>query len=427
MEKPGPVRGTDDILPPQMQRFRIVIETARKWAELYGYSEIATPIFEFTETFRRTLGETSDVVRKEMFSFQDRGRREITLRPEHTAGIVRAVISNGLANQFPLKIFAQGPTFRQERPQKGRRRQFHQFDVEVLGVQSPRADVEAIILAHEILVDLGVRRDTTLFINTLGDSVSRADYSAQLKNYFGAHFSELSEDSRARLDRNPLRILDSKDAGDRALIDNDKMPRMQETLNSSSKKFFDEVRTGLREADVGFRWDKHLVRGLDYYTHTAFEFKAVGLGAQGTVLAGGRYDGLVKLMGGPSAPGVGWAAGIERLSELLLRAEHRVPPPPLALIPETEADEAVAKKLAKDLRAKNYMVDLGFSGNRNKRLDRAKKKGAAVAIFVGDHEYGRENAKVWDLENGKVGSYTFDQLARKLSKYKRRRTKKSAP
>ncbi len=321
-----PVRGTRDILPDEMRRHRVVVETARAVAARYGYEEMATPVFEFTEVFKRTLGETSDVVTKEMYSFSIGEGEQVTLRPEATAGVARALISGGLQQSLPLKVFYSGPMFRHERPQKGRYRQFHQIDVELLGVAEPLADVEIIALGADILEALGVLENTTLELNTLGDPESRKAYRAALVDYFSGYRDKLSADSRDRLTRNPLRILDSKDKGDRRLIEG--APLFGDYLNQESQDFFAKVREGLDAVGIRYTLNDRLVRGLDYYTHTAFEFITTMLGAQGAVLAGGRYDGLVETMGGPSIPGIGWAAGIERLSLLLAEPPARRPRQP---------------------------------------------------------------------------------------------------
>src|ERR1700720_3607214 len=310
-----PVRGTQDLLPDAARRHRQVSETARAAASLYGFDEIVTPIFEFTEVFARPIGEHTDIVAKEMYTFSDRGGEEITLRPENTAGVVRAVLSNGLTQATPLKFFYSGPMFRYERPQKGRFRQFHQIGVELLGVAQPQADIEVIALGQRILKTIGIADRVVLELNTLGDPESRAAYREALVGYFSARVSELSEDSRRRLERNPLRILDSKDPGDQRLAA--EAPDFAAYLNDASREFFARVRDGLDQLGIAYRLNPRLVRGLDYYTHTAFEFVTTDLGAQGTVLAGGRYDGLVELMGGPSVAGGGWGAGIQRLGALL--------------------------------------------------------------------------------------------------------------
>ena len=298
-----------------MRRHRRVIEAARAASERYGYLEMSTPIFEFSEVFKRTLGDTSDIVTKEMYTFTDKGGEQLTLRPENTAGVARAFISGGLSQHLPLKYFYAGPMFRYERPQKGRQRQFHQIGLELLGVAGPAGDVEIIACGAAILRDLGFLDRVVLELNTLGDGESRAAYRNSLVGYFKAHQEKLSADSRERLERNPLRILDSKDEGDRALVA--EAPRFGEYLNQKSQDFFAAVTGGLEALDIPYKLNPRLVRGLDYYCHTAFEFTTTELGAQGTVMGGGRYDGLIDIMGGPATAGVGWAAGIERMAMML--------------------------------------------------------------------------------------------------------------
>ncbi len=391
-----PVRGTHDILPDEARRHRRVVETFREQAERYGFGEITTPIFEFTEVFRRTLGETSDVVTKEMYTFEDRGGAEITLRPEYTAGVARAFISGGLAQDLPLKFHCHGPMFRYERPQKGRLRQFHQIDVEILGVAEPLADIEVIALGADILAALGVADDVILELNTLGDRESRAAYREALVEYFGRYRDDLSADSRLRLERNPLRILDSKDRGDRRLIVG--APEIGDYLNAASAAFFGEVRKGLDRLGVAYRINPRLVRGLDYYTHTAFEFTTETLGAQGAVIAGGRYDGLIETMGGPRTPGIGWAGGIERLAMMIdepPRARRL-----FAVVPVGADDRDAAIDLTWSLRRAGFAVDLGYRGNVSRRLKRANKIGAAAALLLGEDERARGVVTLRDLETG---------------------------
>ena len=391
-----PVRGTQDLLPEMARRHRRVSETARQLAALYGFAEIATPVFEFTEVFARPIGEHTDIVAKEMYTFTDRGGEEVTLRPENTAGVVRAVLSNGLTQSTPLKFFYSGPMFRYERPQKGRFRQFHQIGVELIGVAQPQADIEVIALGQRILKALGIADRVVLELNTLGDPESRAAYRKALVGYFSARISELSEDSRRRLERNPLRILDSKDPGDQRLTA--EAPDFAEYLNEASRAFFARVRDGLDALGIAYRLNPRLVRGLDYYTHTAFEFVTTDLGAQGTVIGGGRYDGLVELMGGPAMPGVGWAAGIERLA--LLIDEPPSPLRPVALVPLGEAAEQVALKLSEQLRDVGLAVELTYSGNLQRRMRRADRIGACAAVLIGDNELQQGAATVRDLDSG---------------------------
>ena len=305
-----PVRGTVDLFPEEFRRHSRVIDAARGLANVYGYGEIQTPIFEFTEVFARTLGDVSDVVTKEMYTFEDRGGERITLRPENTAGVARAFISAKLQNDLPLKYFYAGPMFRYERPQKGRQRQFHQIGVELFGVPGPSGDVEVIALAAQILDQLEMRQHCVLNLNTLGDTESRQAYRIALVEYFSDYKARLSDDSVARLEKNPLRILDSKDQSDKEIVDG--APSFDQYLTASASEFFGEVREGLDDLGIAYELNPRLVRGLDYYCHTAFEFVTDALGAQGTVIGGGRYDGLIGMMGGPETPGVGWAGGIER-------------------------------------------------------------------------------------------------------------------
>jgi histidyl-tRNA synthetase len=405
-----PVRGTQDLLPEVARRHRQVAETARTVVELYGFAEMATPIFEFTDVFARPIGEHTDIVAKEMYTLTDRGGEEITLRPENTAGVVRAVLSNGLVQSVPLKFFYSGPMFRYERPQKGRFRQFHQIGVELIGVSQPQADIEVIALGRRILCALGISDQTILELNTLGDVESRNAYRQALVSYFSARISELSEDSRRRLQRNPLRILDSKEESDRQVARD--APVLDDYQNALSRRFFDGVRTGLDRLGINYRLNPRLVRGLDYYTHTAFEFVTTHLGAQGTVMGGGRYDGLIEMMGGPALPGVGWAAGVERLAMLIAE-----PPPgrkPIALVPIGEVGEIAALKLAEDLRGRGFKIDLGYSGNLARRLRRANRIGAIAAILLGDDELARGMATLRDLGNGMQGEVHLTELPARL-------------
>ncbi len=389
-----PVRGTHDLLPEEACRHRLVEELAFDIARRYGFGEIITPIFEFTEVFSRNLGETTDVVAKEMYTFADRSGESLTLRPEGTAGVARAFISGGLSQHLPLKLFYRGPMFRYERPQKGRLRQFHQLGVELLGVEGPQADVEVIALAAHILQALGLKDDVRLELNSLGDADSRAAYRQALVAYLSGHKDKLSKDSLDRMERNPLRVLDSKDEDDKAVVVG--APRMVDYLNDASRRFFEDVQNGLTAAGVAFSINARLVRGLDYYCHTAFEFTTTALGAQGTVLAGGRYDGLIGQMGGPATPGIGWAAGIERLS-MLFGGEPPVRRP-LAMIPTGASEAAVA--LTQRLRHAGFAVELGYSGNMKKRLARANKVNARAAVILGEEEWGRQAVAVRDLDTG---------------------------
>jgi histidyl-tRNA synthetase len=408
-----PVRGTHDLLPDDARRHDHVAAVARDTAALYGFQEVATPIFEFTEVFKRTLGETSDIVSKEMYTFEDRGGDLLTLRPEATAGIARAFISGGLQQNLPLKFFTSGPMFRYERPQKGRLRQFHQIDIEILGVPEPAADVEVIAVGAHILDALGVRAETKLELNTLGDGDSRAAYREVLVAYLNDHLDGLSEDSRTRLTRNPLRILDSKDEGDRKIIDG--APIYSDHLNDASHRFFDAVTTGLGDLGIAFEINPRLVRGLDYYCHTAFEFTTESLGAQGAVIAGGRYDGLIAQMGGSDTPGIGWAGGIERLA--MLAGEAPAPGRPVAMVPLGVDAERRAAPIADILRRAGIAVEIGYRGNLSRRMKRANRINARFAVIVGDDEIAAAAATVRDLDSGEQSAVAFDRLADFLAPY----------
>ncbi|MSO76987.1 MAG: histidine--tRNA ligase [Alphaproteobacteria bacterium] len=405
-----PVRGTRDILADEIRRHRRVGRLAELITERFGYGEIATPIFEFTEVFARTLGDTSDIVTKEMYTFEDRGGDRVTLRPEGTAGVVRALITNGLTQTLPLRLFYNGPMFRYERPQKGRYRQFHQIGIELIGASEPDADVEVIAVGAGVLEALGVLERTVLEINTLGDSASRATYRGVLAAYFSDHHATLSDDSRRRLERNPLRILDSKDAGDRKIVAG--APPFRDHLNAQSADFFARVLSGLDELGIAYTLNQRLVRGLDYYCHTAFEFTTEALGAQGTVLGGGRYDGLIALMGGPETPGIGWAAGIERLAMLLQETPEQTRP--LALVPLGEAGERRARLLAHELRQAGLRVDLAFTGNMRRRLARADRIGASAALILGENELAAGHITYRDMASGAQRSLALDGLAATL-------------
>ena len=398
MARLQPVRGTHDILGDKATRFRTIYEIFKGVAERYNHQEIHTPIFEFTETFKRTLGDTSDVVTKEMYTFEDRGGEQVTLRPEYTAGIARAFMSNGLQQSAPCKFYSFGPMFRYERPQKGRMRQFHQMDVEILGVPEPQADIEVLAIASDLLNELGIGEHITLELNSLGDPESRAAYRDALVDYFMGYKDKLSEDSLTRLEKNPMRILDSKDEGDRALIED--APRIGEYYNDETKDFFAQVIDGIEAIGIKYIINDRLVRGLDYYCHTAFEFTTDQLGAQGTVLAGGRYDGLMEMMGGPKTAGIGWAAGMERLAELISDDLVIKPSRPIAIVPFGGETQITAMKIAHDLRTAGMTVDMAYRGNVGKRMKRANKHDATFAVLLGEDEVSRGKAMVKNLDQG---------------------------
>ncbi|MDB3896928.1 histidine--tRNA ligase [Alphaproteobacteria bacterium] len=396
MSRLQPARGTADLLPDSMAKHRLVIDAARTASARYGFQEMATPIFEFSEVFSRPLGESSDIVTKENYSFADRGGEILTLRPENTAGVVRAMISGGLTQSLPLKYFYAGPMFRYERPQKGRMRQFHQVGIEYLGPDDSLADAEIIACGARFLASLGVLDDCELHLNSLGDSDSRAAYRAALIAYLETFADQLSDDSKTRLAVNPLRILDSKDAGDRAILQG--APRLQDYLNDVSKAHFADLTAALDSAGVAWVFDPLLVRGLDYYCHTAFEFVTTSLGAQGTVLGGGRYDGLAEMLGGPKVAGVGWAAGVERLAMLVETAS--VNNPKVAILTADDGARQAAFRLAEQLRDAGIDIDLPTSGAMGKKLKKADKAGIWTAVIMGSDELAKNTVQLRNLRDG---------------------------
>jgi histidyl-tRNA synthetase len=405
-----PPRGTHDLIGEEQRRHTHVSDTARRIAATYGFDAWSTPVFEDTRVFSRTLGETSDVVTKEMYSFEDRGGDSLTLRPEGTAGVCRALVTNGLTQSLPQKVFYAGPMFRYERPQKGRYRQFHQIGIELIGPAEPLADAEAIACGWAILQTLGVAGETVLEINTLGDKESRAAYREALVAYFTQHQAALSQDSLDRLDRNPLRILDSKDEGDRRIVAN--APVIASHLTAAAAAFYAGVRTWLDRFGVPYRENPRIVRGLDYYGHTAFEFVTSKLGAQGTVMAGGRYDGLVQEMGGPPTPAVGWAAGIERLAMLL----DNPPPAPAAVVvvPIGDAAEAAALGILQALRAAGVRAEMAYRGNLRRRMERANRIGARAAVILGEDDIAAGVAQLKNLATGEQEAVALTDLVTRL-------------
>ncbi|MCT2399114.1 histidine--tRNA ligase [Novosphingobium mangrovi (ex Huang et al. 2023)] len=376
---PQAIRGTQDIFGADAEAFAHVVETFERVRKLYRFRRVEMPVFEKTAVFSRSLGETTDVVSKEMYSFDDRGGESLTLRPEFTAGIARAYLTNGWKQYAPLKVATHGPLFRYERPQKGRYRQFHQIDAEVIGAAEPMADVELLVMADQLLKELGVAEGVTLQLNTLGDAESREAWRTALIEYFRDHKASLSEDSQERLERNPLRILDSKDPRDKPFTAD--APRIDDFLSGEAQDFFGKVTQGLEAASVDFVRAPALVRGLDYYRHTAFEFVTDRLGAQGTVLGGGRYDGLMEALGGPYTPAVGWAAGIERLA-MLVEEAGAAGEAPLTAILAVEDDAALpyAQKAITALRHQGIDTDMIATGSPRKRFDKAVKVNARVLV-----------------------------------------------
>jgi len=386
-----PLRGVHDVLPAQIAAWQALERVTREVFAAYGYEEFRVPIIEQTQLFKRSIGDFTDIVEKEMFSFVDQGEDQITLRPEATAGIVRAVISNGLLREGRLRVWCMGPMFRRERPQAGRFRQFHQIDAEAFGFEGPDVDAELIVLSARILRRLGLPK-LKLLINSLGTPQARAAYRDQLGAYFGAHESALDEDSKRRLRGNPLRILDSKNPQMRALISG--APLLLDTLDAESRAHFDGLCGYLKDAGIEYHVEPHLVRGLDYYTRTVFEWTTDALGSQSAVCAGGRYDGLVASLGGAPTPGIGWAMGQERIVMLLdkLGVPMLRDSPHVYVVLAGKASEALGFGLAEKLREAMPLlkVQLNLGGGSIKtQFKRADKSGAQYAMILGDEETGR--------------------------------------
>jgi histidyl-tRNA synthetase len=394
-----PVRGMNDVLPAQIGAWQYLERVARGVLEAYGYEELRVPIIEHTELFKRSIGEFTDIVEKEMYTFQDVGGDSLTLRPEATAGIVRAAISNGMLRGQRHKLWCTGAMFRHERPQKGRYRQFYQIDVEAIGLPGPDIDAELIALSARLWRELKLER-LRLTINSLGTPASRLVYRERLVEYFRAHREALDEDSQRRLVGNPLRILDSKNPAMRALID--AAPLLTDCLDEESRLHFAALRAHLDSLGVAYELNPRLVRGLDYYSRTVFEWVTDALGAQDAVCSGGRYDGLVAQLGGEATPAIGFALGVERVVELLLQAGS-VPAaraPDVYLVISGERAEREALRLAERLRdalpGRGVWVNLG-GGNFKTQFRRADRSGAQLALILGDEELARGVAAVKPL------------------------------
>ena len=386
-----PLRGVHDVLPAQIAAWQHLERITREVMESYGYEEFRVPVIEQTELFKRSIGDFTDIVEKEMFSFVDQGEDHITLRPEATAGIVRAMISNGLLRDGRLRVWCMGPMFRRERPQAGRFRQFHQIDAEAFGFEGPDIDAEMILLSARLLRRLGLAR-LSLSLNSLGTPAARAVYRERLAAYFGDHETALDEDSKRRLKGNPLRILDSKNPDTQRIVAG--APRLIDSLDAESKAHFDALCAHLRAAGIEYHVEPHLVRGLDYYTRTVFEWSTDALGSQSAVCAGGRYDGLVAQLGGAATPGIGWAMGQERIVMLLEKQglEPVRDRPQVYLVVVGERTEIAGFKLAEQLRdawpGLKLQINLG-GGSFKTQFKRADKSGAEFAIVLGDDEVAR--------------------------------------
>ncbi len=402
----APLRGMKDLLPREWRIAKHIESIALQTGKLYGYDGFSTPILESASVFDRTLGDTSDVVSKEMYCFADKKGRLVALRPEFTASVMRAVISNGLKQKLPLKLFSSGPLFRYDRPQEGRQRQFHQVNFEYIGASNPYSDAETIILATHFLSNLGILEDLTLELNSLGCPSTRRSYNEALIAYFKKYLSDLSTDSKQRLEQNPLRILDSKDENDRLISRG--APVISDFYSDEAKDYFKQVRNHLDNLGVNYVINPKLARGLDYYSHTTFEFTTSKLGAQSTVLAGGRYDGLATLMGEDEIPAIGFAAGIERLAMMCkfsLEQER-----PVYIIPIGDECLDYSVLLINQLRKTNISAILELDGKIGKRLQAAVSVNAKYVIFIGTQELTTNSYKLKDLDTGIEQTVTMPEL-----------------
>jgi histidyl-tRNA synthetase len=407
-----PVRGMNDILPEAAGRWQQLERVTREVLEGYGYREIRLPVVEKTELFKRSIGDATDIVEKEMYTFLDRSEESLTLRPEATAGMVRAGLSNGLLYNQVQRLWCAGPMFRHERPQKGRYRQFHQVDVEAFGLAGPDIDAELILMSARLWKRFGLK-DVRLQINSLGTPESRAAYREKLVAYLEQHRDKLDEDSKRRLGSNPLRVLDSKEHGMQAIIAGS--PSLLDNLDAESQRHLEGVKQLLDDAGLAYTLNPRLVRGLDYYTRTVFEWITTRLGSQDAVCSGGRYDGLVEHLGGKPTPGIGFAMGVERLVALM--EEEGVPAPQngpqIYVVRVGDKAERAAFKLAEELRdlRADMRVQMDCSGGGfGNQLKRADKSGAEFALVLGDDEVASGNVVVKPLRGGEQKTLTSDQI-----------------
>jgi histidyl-tRNA synthetase len=414
MDKFRTVRGVHDLLPETLSKHNLVINEGLNTSSKYCYSQIDVPIFEFAEVFTKPLGKTSDIVTKENYTFEDRSGDLLMLRPEGTSGVVRALLNAGLTQDLPQRFSYFGPMFRYERPQKGRLRQFNQFGIELLGISSSMADIEVISVGYEFLKKLNIKGNVCLKINSLGDHDSRTNYKKVLVDYLNDYKFELSDESLKRLLENPLRILDSKSEVDQKILV--KAPNVLDYLNEESKERFERVCEGLKYLNISYEIDKNLVRGLDYYCHTAFEFITNDLGAQGTVLAGGRYDGLSKILGGLDLPGVGWAAGIERLALMLDNKYNNYPD--VVLMGLSDNYNMFLLPIIQQLISSGIKTETLYTGSVSKKFKRANKLNASFVIIIGEDEVNKNVIKLKNLKSGDQENITLNEAIKKINKNK---------
>ena len=410
------VKGTRDLLPPETALWAAVEATARSVFGRYSFDEIRTPIIESTELFVRSVGESTDIVGKEMYTFEDRKGRSITLRPENTASVARAFVENGMASwPQPVKLFYIGPQFRYEQPQQGRYRQFSQIGAELLGDASPWADVEVLLMLNRLLKELGFE-DLVVLLNTVGDEASRNAYKTALVEFLDARLEGLSEDSQRRLKTNPLRILDSKNPSDQEQLVG--APELREYLTSEAQEHFDQVCRGLDSQEMSYRVEDRLVRGLDYYNHTVFEIVSEGLGAQDALVGGGRYDGLVKALGGRAVPGIGFAIGEDRLLNVLPESfrEKTEVASGVTVVPVGEVSASSALDLGEQLREAGLCCVVELAGRSLKSsMKRADKQGVRLMVLLGESEVAGGYATVRDLRDGQQFEISREELISRLA------------
>ena len=400
------VRGTHDLYAQQLEKFKFIIEIVNTYAHIYDFNEIITPIFEFTELFLKPLGEHSDVVLKEMYTFDDRNDSSLTLRPEYTTPIIRAAISNNLLERLPTKLYGIGPMFRRERPQKGRFRQFNQINFEILGSNDMAADAELILLADDILKKIFLNKKIKLEINSLGDKDTLKKFKNNLSVYFKKYKSKLSLDAQNRIESNPLRILDSKNKNDNEICQ--EAPKILDFYSKEAKNKFEEIKNLLSNYSIEFEVNPNLVRGLDYYCHTVFEFKSNELGSQDTLIGGGRYDGLTKILGGPDIPGVGWAGGVERIMMLIekdIKVQQKT-----HLIVMKEDFRSYGLNILNKLRKNNIPVFFDYKYNLKKSLSFANNVNARYAIIIGEEEVKKHSYTIKDLKKNTQKTILLDPL-----------------
>ena len=391
-----PVRGTHDLFGKEVRKFNFIITEVKEIARKFGFDEMITPIFENSELFKKPLGEQSDVVLKEMYTFKDRNEDELTLRPEYTTPMIRAAISNGLLNNLPAKFFGTGQMFRRERPQKGRYRQFNQINFENFGTDDFFADIEMINLANQLLKKILPNNQITLHINTLGSRENLQNYKKVLSKYFKDHQNSLSIESKSKIETNPLRILDSKNIQDKETVL--QSPKLIEFLSQSDLKSYEEIKDCLKDLNISIFEDLNLVRGLDYYCHTVFEFKTDAIGSQDTLIGGGRYNGLIKTLGGKDIPGIGWAGGIERI--MLLMNDVNVITEDIHLCIKDPSLKKHALKIYDYLTKNNFSVYWNYKYNLKKSLSLASEKKAKYVIIIAEEEEKNNNYILKNLSNG---------------------------